>query len=107
MYCSTCGKQLTPSGSCVNCGSSSSAPSGSYAQQQPPAKASGNTFSILGIVFGGIAFLFLPVILGPAGLVLAIIGKKKNESLAVIAIVVAALGTVLGMLLGAIVFASF
>jgi hypothetical protein len=65
------------------------------------------TFSILGIVFGGIALIFLPIILGPVGIILSVVGKTKGEKLANIALTVSILGTLVGLFLGAVVGALF
>lgn len=72
-----------------------------------PAKSSNNTFSILGISFGAISFLFLPILFGPAAIILAVIAKTKNERLSNIAITVSILGLVIGFILGAIVWSMF
>ena len=74
--------------------------------QTPPAvqPRTFNGFSTTGIVLGSIAFLFLPIILGPAGLILGAVGKSKGESRAPVAMVVSAAGTVIGMILGFVVF---
>ena len=65
------------------------------------------TFSILGIVFGGVALIFLPIILGPVGIILSVVGKTKGEKLANIALTVSILGTLVGMFIGAVVGAAF
>ena len=44
-------------------------------------KKTENTFSIIAIVLGGLAFLFFPPFLGGAGVIVAVIGKTKNEKL--------------------------
>jgi hypothetical protein len=72
-----------------------------------PASQSGNTFSIIAIVLGGVGFLLLPIILGPAAIILAVIAKTKKEKLANVALAVGILGTVIGMMLGAIIGATF
>ena len=64
------------------------------------------TFSILGIVFGGISLIFLPIILGPVGIILSVIGKTKGEKLANVALAVSILGTLVGMFLGAVIGAA-
>jgi hypothetical protein len=64
------------------------------------------TFSILGIVFGGVALIFLPIILGPVGIILSVVGKTKGEKLANIALTVSILGTLVGMFIGALVGAA-
>ncbi len=74
------------------------APHGMYAAQANPA----NTLSILGIVFGGLAFLFFPVIFGPAGLILGAVGMTKNEKLAPVALAVSGAGLVVGTIIGAL-----
>jgi hypothetical protein len=70
-----------------------------------PANTS-NTFSIMGIVFGAVAVLFLPIIFGPVGIVMGAIGMSKKERLGVVGLVVSIVGTILGFILGALVFAS-
>jgi uncharacterized protein YacL len=65
-----------------------------------------NTLSIIGIVCGAIAFLFLPIILGPAGLILGAVARSRNERLANVALIVSALGLVVGLILGYLVFKS-
>jgi len=73
---------------------------------EPTAQSSGNTFSIIAIVLGGMSFLFLPIFLGPASIILAIIGKNKKEKLSTVALIVAILGTVVGVIMGAIIGAT-
>lgn len=68
--------------------------------------ATGNTLSIIGIVCGVLAVLFLPIVFGPIGIVLGIIARTKGERLATIAIIVAAAGMVLGFILGAIILSN-
>jgi hypothetical protein len=68
---------------------------------------SGNTFSIIAIVLGAIGFLLLPIVLGPAAIILAVIAKNKKENLANVALTVGILGTVIGMILGAIIGSIF
>jgi hypothetical protein len=64
---------------------------------------SSNTFSILAIVFGGVSLLVLPILLGPAAIVLGVVGLVKKERLAPIGITVGVLGMLVGMFLGAII----
>ena len=68
-----------------------------------PTTNTSNTFSIIAFVLGGISFLFLPVVLGPAAIIVAVVAKNKKEKLANIALAVGILGTVMGMILGAII----
>lgn len=63
-----------------------------------------NTLSIVAIVLGVVALIFLPIVFGVIGLVLAIIAKAvRHERLSTVAIVVSAVGLVGGMILGALV----
>ena len=62
-----------------------------------------NTFSIISMVLGGLAFLFFPPFLGGAGVILAVIGKQKNEKLWAIGLTVSIVGGVVGMIFGAAV----
>ena len=71
-----------------------------------PGTAAGNRLSTIGIVLGAIAFVFFPIVFGPAGLILGAVAKSKGERLAVTAMVVSAAGLVVGMILGAIIYSS-
>jgi hypothetical protein len=68
---------------------------------------SSNTFSILAIVLGGVSLLVLPILLGPAAIVLGVVGLVKKERLAPIGITVGVLGMLVGMFLGALVATAF
>ena len=59
-----------------------------------------NTFSIISIILGALAFLFFPPFLGAAGVILAVIGKQKNEKLWSIGLTVSIVGGVVGMIVG-------
>lgn len=83
-------------------------------QQQPPApyppggpapapQSSSNVLSILGIVFGVVAVLFVPILFGPAGIICAAIAKSKKERLSSVALAVSIAGMLLGIVIGAIV----
>ncbi|MEU1132749.1 hypothetical protein ABZ383_23300 [Streptomyces sp. NPDC005900] len=75
-------------------------------QHHTPAKsgASENVLSIIAIVLGAIGFLFLPIVFGLGGLILAVIAKfVRHERLSTIALIVGAVGLIGGMILGAIV----
>ncbi|MET3962339.1 glycopeptide antibiotics resistance protein [Marmoricola sp. OAE513] len=65
-----------------------------------------NLFSILAIVFGAVAVLFIPILFGIAAIVLAAIALNKGEPLAKIAMTVAVIGTIAGFVLGAVVYSS-
>ncbi|WP_299538701.1 hypothetical protein [uncultured Streptomyces sp.] len=82
-------------------------PTGQQSHGAPKPAATGNVLSIIAMVMGVIAFIFLPIVFGMIGLVLAIIAKTvRHERLAVVALVVSAAGLVGGMVLGAIVAAA-
>tara|TARA_Y100000590_G_C14870093_1_gene694776 strand:+ start:225 stop:443 length:219 start_codon:yes stop_codon:yes gene_type:complete len=63
-------------------------------------KSESNTYSIIAIVLGGLAFLFFPPFLGGAGIILSVIGKTKNEKMWAIGLTVSIVGALVGMLLG-------
>ncbi len=65
--------------------------------------SSSNTFSILAIVLGGLALLVLPIVFGPAAIILGVVGITKKEKLGPIGLTVGILGMVVGMFIGAIV----
>jgi hypothetical protein len=65
-----------------------------------------NTFSILAIVLGAVAVLIVPILLGPAAIILGVVGLVKKERLAPIGLTVGILGMLLGFFLGAIVAAA-
>ncbi len=56
-----------------------------------------NTYSIIGIVAGALALL-LPIVFGPAGLILGVMARTRNERLANVALLLAAIGMVVGLL---------
>jgi hypothetical protein len=66
-----------------------------------------NIFSTLGIIFGAVGFLFLPIVIGVAGIVMSVIAKSKQEPKADVALAISIIGTVLGMIIGALVADSF
>jgi uncharacterized membrane protein len=66
-------------------------------------KSSSNTFSILAIVLGGLALLVLPIVFGPAAIILGVVGITKKEKLAPIGLTVGILGMLVGMFIGALV----
>lgn len=61
------------------------------------------TMSILGFVFGAVAILFIPILFGPAAIVLGIVAKTKGDPLGLWAAIVGAVGLVVGWVLGALV----
>lgn len=63
-----------------------------------------NGLAIAGIICGAISFLFLPIILGPAGLILGGIARSRGQRLANAALIVSGIGLVVGLILGYIAF---
>ena len=128
MFCEGCGSPLNDTGSfCSSCGQPRGAfPVAPITQQSvggaaaarqatatlppvdqfPTPQSAGSGFSIAGIILGALAFLFFPIIFGPAGLILGAVAKSKGEEKAVVAMTVAACGTVIGMIIGAMVGAT-
>ncbi len=58
-----------------------------------------NRYSNIGIVLGIISFILLPIILGPAGLIVSGVARSRGESRANIGLVVSGLGLVCGIIL--------
>jgi fucose permease len=69
----------------------------------PSSEKGTNVFSILAIVFGGVSLLFLPIVFGPAAVILAAVAFSKKEKLAGVGLAVAIVGTLIGFLIGWIV----
>lgn len=65
--------------------------------------STGNTFSIIGICLGVVAFLFCPPLTGGAGIGLAFVGRSKGERLWKAALIVSILGLVVGMIIGLVI----
>ncbi|MFH8259207.1 hypothetical protein [Streptomyces roseolus] len=81
----------------------SNQPTGQQPYGGPERTATNNVLSIIAMVLGVIALLFLPIVFGVIGVVLAIVAKTvRHERLAVPALVVAAVGLIGGMVLGAL-----
>ena len=110
MFCSNCGASNAEQTSfCSKCGTpvNQGAPTMPPPVFAPPRPTSpGSTFSVVGIICGAIAFLLLPIVFGPVGLIFGAVAKSKGEEKAVVALVVSGLGLVVGMMLGYLVFAS-
>jgi hypothetical protein len=110
MFCSSCGTN-NPDGTafCSKCGTPvarMSQPTPAPVFSAPRPSSPGSTFSTIGIICGVVAFLFFPIVFGPAGLILGAVAKSKGEEKAVVALVVSGLGLVVGMFLGFVVFAN-
>ena len=65
----------------------------------PPAKPASpsNAFSIIGIAAGALALL-LPIVFGPPALILGVMARTRNERLANPALLLAAVGMGIGLL---------
>lgn len=59
-----------------------------------------NAFAIAAIVLGALAVFFLPIILGPIGIILAVMARNRAQPRADIALWVAIGGTVAGLAFG-------
>ncbi|GGT06244.1 hypothetical protein ACIBIZ_44045 [Nonomuraea spiralis] len=70
---------------------------------QPPRRQGAQVLSIIGFVSAAVAVLFIPILFGLAGIVLGIVGHTRGESLGKWAAIAAAVCTVVGMILGALV----
>lgn len=130
MFCSKCGTSNDTGSFCTSCGAalaptsqpaapwatSPSPTQPSQAWQAPPSAQSnwqtpplrpvspGNGLSTAAFILGAIAFLFFPIVFGPAAIICAAVAKSKSEPNADMALLVAILGTVVGFILGAMFF---
>lgn len=66
-----------------------------------------NTYSILAIVLGGVAFFFVPLLFGTPAVILGAIAKSKKERLSTVALAVSILGLAGGLVFGFLVGAIF
>lgn len=67
---------------------------------QPVPPEATNKLSTAAFICGGLAVLFLPIILGPAAIICASRAKKRKETRAGAAMAVAIAGTVMGLIFG-------
>ncbi len=71
-------------------------------------QSTGSIFSIVAITLGAVALMLFSVVFGAAAIVLALLANNKKENLSQIALVVAiagaAIGSILGLLLGYRIF---
>lgn len=81
-----------------------SAPPPSWGRATP--QAAGNGLSTAAIVCGVIAILFIPIVLGPAGIICAGKAKSRGEPWAGVGMAIAVGGMVLGFIIGAVVGVS-
>lgn len=94
MPCPCCRTSVTPT--------AGSGAAGGEASPEPEARSAGNEFSTGALVTGAIAFLSFPIVLGLIAIILAGIGRRRQERRAPLALTVAILATLGGLALGAI-----
>lgn len=67
----------------------------------------GRIYTILGAVFGVIALLFIPILFGPAGIILGFVGHAKGDKpLGMYVGIGSIVTTIVGMVLGALVWGA-
>lgn len=75
-----------------------------YSPEDRPARRRGRNLAIAGIVSRAVSFLVIPILFGPLGVLLGILGLARGERrLGTIAIVVSVLGLVVGFILSFLV----
>lgn len=112
-FCESCGESVGLSARfCEHCGrgvgptvqrpaSAAETPGYHYAPPAPPrVPAPSQGMSTTGIILGVIAFLVLPIVLGPAAIILGAIAKSRGDERGVVAMAVGACGLIVGMFLG-------
>ena len=79
-------------------------PQPSYSPEDHPVHGRGRNLAIAGIICGAVSFLVIPILFGPLGILLGILGLARGERrLGTIAIVVSVLGLVVGFILSFLV----
>jgi hypothetical protein len=79
-------------------------PQPSHSPEGHPAHGRGRNLAIAGIISGAVSFLVIPILFGPLGVLLGILGLARAERrLGTIAIVVSVLGLVVGFILSFLV----
>lgn len=68
--------------------------------------SSARVMSIIGIVLGFVALLFLPIIVGPIGAVLGFVAYSKGDRLGLGAGIWCVAATIIGMVLGYLAFSN-
>jgi hypothetical protein len=83
------------------------APQDPYSSPGTPVRRTGaQIFSILAMICGVVAVFFLPILFGPIGIILAVVGNRRAEPLWKVALAVAIGGMVLGFILGYVVLSN-
>lgn len=105
MFCKNCGTAVNIDGQfCQSCGAKKD---GLGAAVTPDVRAVGNSYSTVAIILGAISLWVFPIVFGPIALVLGAVAKSRKEPKATTAIVIAACGTIFGMIFGALAWGSF
>ncbi len=79
-------------------------PQPSYFPEDHPTRRPGRNLAIAGIVSGAVSFLVIPILFGPLGVLLGILGLARGERrLGTVAVVVSVLGLVVGFILSFLV----
>ncbi|MFQ6325780.1 hypothetical protein ACLMAL_06520 [Nocardia sp. CWNU-33] len=71
-----------------------------------PQRSGAQIYSIIAFVCAALSLLFCPILFGPAGIILGVIGRNKGESLGKVAVIVAAVAMVIGIVVSYIVLAG-
>jgi hypothetical protein len=79
-----------------------------YSQQpyETPPRSGSQKLSIIAFVCAAISLLFCPILFGPAGIILGVIGHNKGESLGKWAAIVSGIALVVGLVLSFVVFSD-
>ncbi len=72
----------------------------------PTAQSTTSVLSIISFVLSGISLFLFPIIFGAAAIVTGAVALGRKERLGKIALIVAIAATVIGMVLGAIVYSQ-
>jgi hypothetical protein len=70
-----------------------------YEQPRTPAQSGTQTLSIVAFICAGLSVLFLPILFGPAGIVLGIVGNSRGERLGRPAAITSAICMVIGFII--------
>jgi uncharacterized protein YacL len=77
-------------------------------QNEPASRRPGRGWSIAGLVCGIIAFLIVPILFGPLGVIFGFLGYRGGDRrLGVTAMVVSVVGLVVGLIVGALLLVLF
>ncbi|MFE7800471.1 hypothetical protein [Nocardia sp. NPDC057440] len=71
-----------------------------------PRRSGAQVYSISAFVCAALSLLFCPILFGPAGIILGVVGRNKGESLGKVATVVAVVAMVIGIVVSYIVLSG-